>query len=227
MTTNLTERRRLGEEHLSLHDRVKAELEQAILAGRLKPGERIVEERLANEFGVSRNPVREAIRALAAEGLVEVNARRGAFIASLTEQEAQETIEVRALLEGHNARLAARRRDPQTTKRIQAVLDRGSRALADRRFDQLPELNRQFHQAVAAAGQNRVLGEILNRLRERTAMLFAPDDPVRQVRLWGEHAAILQAILEGDEDAAASRATEHVMGAGTNTLAAIGDAQNG
>ncbi len=214
MSAVTTEARRLGEDHPSLHDRVKDALAQAILSGRLRPGERIIEERLAAEFGVSRNPVREAIRALAAEGLVEVSARRGASVASLSEQEARETVEVRALLEGHNARLAARRREAETLRIIQGVLERGTAAVTAGRFGELPELNREFHRALAAAGQNRVLGDVLERLRARTAMLFAPEDPARQERFWREHAGILQAILEGDEEAAAQRATEHVMGAG-------------
>ena len=214
MLTGVSAPRRLGEDHPSLHDRVKAALAQAIRSGRLRPGERIVEERLAAEFGVSRNPVREAIRALAAEGLVEVNARRGASVAFLSEQEARETVEVRALLEGHNARLAARRRDAETLQVIQGVLGRGTAAVAAGEFGELSDLNRQFHQALAAAAQNRVLGEVLDRLRERTAMLFAPEDPARQQGFWDEHAGILQAILEGDEEAAAQRATAHVMAAG-------------
>src|SRR6202045_5255261 len=104
--TAVTTKRRLGEEHSSLHDQVVTELRQAILSGRLKPGERLVEGRLADELGVSRNPVREAIRVLASEGLVDVAARRGASVAVMSDQEARETIEVRALLEGENARLA-------------------------------------------------------------------------------------------------------------------------
>ena len=82
LTTGLP-KRRLGEDHSSLHDRVVTELRQAILSGRLKPGERLVEGRLADELGVSRNPVREAIRALASEGLIEVTARRGAAVARM------------------------------------------------------------------------------------------------------------------------------------------------
>jgi len=209
-----TPKRRLGEEHSPLHDRVVTELRQAILSGRLKPGERLVEGHLADELGVSRNPVREAIRALASEGLIEVTARRGAAVATMTEQEARETIEVRALLEGHNARLAARRQDRQIIKRIEAVLNKGTAAVATRRFDQLFDLNQHFHGELAAAGQNTVLGDLLQRLRERTAMLFAPMDPARQARNWKEHAAILRAIIEGDERKAAALAAEHVMRAG-------------
>src|ERR1700693_252173 len=118
----VTAKRRLGEEHSPLRDQVVTELRQAILSGRLKPGERLVEGRLTDELGVSRNPVREAIRALASEGLIEVTARRGAAVATMTEQEARETIELRALLEGQNGRLAARRPDGEIIKRIEAAV---------------------------------------------------------------------------------------------------------
>jgi DNA-binding GntR family transcriptional regulator len=214
-------KRKVGEEHSPLHGQVIAELRQAILTGRLKAGERLVEERLADELGVSRNPVREAIRALASEGLIDVAARRGASVAVMSEQEARETIEVRALLEGHNARLAARRHDKQVIKRIEAVLNKGTAAVAAGHFDQLFQLNQDFHRELAAAGQNRVLGEVLQRLRDRTAMLFAPMSPSRQSRSWNEHAGILRAIIDGDERAAATLAAEHVMRAGSDFMAGI------
>ncbi|MDI1266966.1 MAG: GntR family transcriptional regulator [bacterium] len=209
---------RLGDDHLSLHDRVIEELRQAILSRKLMPGERLVEGRLADEFGVSRNPVREAIRVLASEGLIEVTARRGASVISMSDEEARETIEVRALLEGQNARLAARRRDEDVLKRIAAVLNQGTEAVAGKRYDLLSGLNQQFHQELAAAGRNRVLSDLLKRLRERTAMLFSPTDPVRQARNWEEHAGILRAIIDGDERAAAALAAEHVMRAGSDFL---------
>jgi DNA-binding GntR family transcriptional regulator len=209
---------RSADDHPPLHGRVVAELRQAILSGKLKPGERLVEERLAEELGVSRNPVREAIRMLASEGLVEVTARRGASVLRLNGQEARETIEVRALLEGHNARLAARHRDQDTIRRIGKVLARGTRAVAAGRFDQLMELNQEFHRELYAAGRNTVLGDLVQKLRERTAMLFSPADPARQAHLWQDHAAILRAIIDGDERAAAALAAEHVMRAGTDYM---------
>jgi DNA-binding GntR family transcriptional regulator len=216
-----TSKPRLGDEYLSLHGRVIEELRQAILSGRRKPGERLVEERLADELGVSRNPVREAIRVLASEGLIEVTARRGASVVSMSEQEARETIEVRALLEGQNARLAARRHDKKVLKRIAVVLKKGAEAVAAGRYELLSDLNQQFHRELAEAGQNRVLSDLLKRLRERTAMLFSPTDPVRQARTWEEHAGILRAIIDSDERAAAALAVEHVMRAGSDFLAGL------
>lgn len=211
-------KRGLGEDHPSLHGRVVDELRQRILSRRLKAGERLVEERLAEELGVSRNPVREAIRVLASEGLVEVNARRGASVINMTMQEARETVEVRALLEGQNARLAARRHDKQVIKRIEAVLNKGTLAVTHGRVEQLSDLNQQFHRELAAAGQNTVLGDLLKRLRERTAMLFSPTDPGQQRRAWDEHAGILRAIINGDERLAATLAAEHVMRAGSDDM---------
>jgi DNA-binding GntR family transcriptional regulator len=209
---------KFGEHYPPLHGRMVDALRDAILSGRFKPGERLVEERLAQEWGVSRNPVREAIRVLASEGLIEVAARRGASVVKMSDQEARETIELRALLEGHNARLAARRQDKETIKRIEKVLNKGTLAVANGQFDQLTDLNQQFHQELAAAGQNTVLGEVLKKLRERTAMLFSPTDPAYQARNWDEHAGILRAIIAGDERGAATLAAEHVMHAGSDYL---------
>ncbi len=214
-------RRQAEGESPSLHGRVVDELRQLILNRRFKPGERLVEERLAEELGVSRNPVREAIRVLAAEGLVEVSANRGASVTAMSAQEARETIELRALLEGHNARLATRRQDKEVIKRIEAVLNKGSLAVANRRFEQLADLNQKFHGELAAASQNTVLGDMLKRLRDRTAMLFSPTDPAHQRRSWDEHAAILRAIIDGDERRAAALAAEHVMRAGSDYLLAL------
>lgn len=221
MSKRETPKRRLGEDFSSLHGQVVDELRQRILTRRLKAGERLVEVRLAEELGVSRNPVREAIRVLASEGLVEVNARRGASVINMTMQEARETIEVRAVLEGQNARLAARRHDKQVIKRIEAVLSKGALAVAHGSVEQLSDLNQQFHRELAAAGQNTVLGDMLKRLRERTAMLFSPTDPGQQRRAWDEHAGILRAIIDGDERLAATLAAEHVIRAGSDYLLAL------
>src|SRR5579871_4359753 len=103
--------RTLGETHSPLGMRLAEALREAMAAGRYKPGERLIEDRLAEEMGVSRIPVREALRVLSAEGWVDITPRRGATVAALSRAVALEMIEVRATLEGLNARLAARHRD--------------------------------------------------------------------------------------------------------------------
>lgn len=206
--------KRLGEQHNSLHNLVHQEIRAAIISGQLKPGERLVEERFAEEYGVSRNPVREAIRALSSEGLVDVSSRKGAYVAELAPEKVQEIIEIRALLESHNARLAARHANPETLKNATAILERGKSAVSAGRHRKLRELNEQFHDALAEAGSNQLLSEMLGALRARSALLFSPDDPARQAMSWEEHAGILEAIVGGAEELAAERAMAHVLGAG-------------
>jgi DNA-binding GntR family transcriptional regulator len=205
-----TLKRPVGASHGTLPERVAAAIKGAIRAGRMRPGERLVEGRLALDLGVSRIPVREAIRRLAAEGLVTIAPRRGAVIAGLTEREVREIIEVRAMLEGQNARLAARRQDAAVMKRIRALLQRGD-AAARGGDAELAALNRRYHEETAAAARNEVLRDIVERLRERSGILFAPEEPARQEALWADHAAILRAILDGDEDRAAALAAAHVI----------------
>ena len=185
-----------------------------MLTHRFAPGERLVEDRLAATFGVSRNPVREAIRMLAAEGLVEVTARRGATVARLSPEEAQELVEVRAMLEGANARLAARRHDPLVLARLHDILARGAAAVEAGAIERVPPLNDEFHALLADAGRNRVLADLMKTLRDRTSPLFRRSDAAIERESWAEHAAILRAVLDGDAEVAAALAYRHVIHAG-------------
>ncbi len=215
--------KRLGEQHNSLHSLVYKEIRAAIIAGRLKPGERLVEERFAEEYGVSRNPVREAIRALSSEGLIDVSSRKGAYVADLAPEKVGEIIEMRALLESHNARLAARHRNPVVLKSVEAILNKGREAVGAGRHKNLRELNDQFHEALAEASNNQLLSEMLGSLRARTALMFSPENPARRAVNWEEHAGILKAIIDGDEELAAKRAMAHVLGAGEAHLKSVSD----
>src|SRR5260370_41104902 len=205
-----------------LRDIITEEIRQAILSGRYKPGQRLIEDRLAQDFDVSRNPVREALRSLAAEGLVALTARRGATVAAPSAADAREMIEVRATLEALNARHAARRRDPEVIALLSEVLRQGSAAAASGSLDALPDLNARFHDALAAAGSNRVLGDLMRSLRLRTGTVFAPLGAWRSRETWEEHAAILKAVIAGDEELSALLAERHVMKAGDDSMRAEG-----
>src|ERR1700748_3471202 len=124
----------LGSAHQPLRDVVTAAPRGLILAGELTPGERLVEDRLAVRLGVSRNPVREAIRVLAAEGFVEVTPRRGAAVARVSPGEAEELFDVRVAREGLSARLSARKATPDTADRLRAVLDSARLAVDEGRL---------------------------------------------------------------------------------------------
>jgi DNA-binding GntR family transcriptional regulator len=204
----------LTEPDLPLRDLVTEQIRNAILAGRYKPGERLVEERLAADFRVSRNPVREALRSLASAGLVVAIPRRGAAVARFSAEEGREMIEVRAMLEGVNARHAARRHEPAMIEALQQVLAEGRAKAASAGAEELVQLNARFHDLLAGAGSNRILGDVMRSLRERTNLVFSPASTSAAAQNWGEHAAILEAVIAGDEDLAALHATRHVLKAG-------------
>jgi len=201
-----------------LSRRALANLRDAILTGRLPPGERLVEEKLSAEFGMSRVPIREAIQQLMAEGLaVPVAGARGAEVAALTEDFARDLIEVRAVLEGLTARLATRHCDDAARGRIMALLERGATLAALGDEAGLATMNAAFHDMLAAAGANQALREVMRPLRERTELVFRRNSPERASRDWQEHAMILQAVAEGDEELAALLAARHVRRAALMT----------
>lgn len=208
----------LGETHQSLNDLVRTALRDAILSGRFKPGERLVEDRLARLFGVSRNPVREALKALNSEGIVTIAPRRGATVARLSIDEAEEVIELRAALEGLSARLAARRLEPEAGQQLSAILDQGDRAARDGAYDELHRLNDAFHSALAEAGSNRYLADFMRSLRAKTHWLFASISRERAVDSWREHASILRAVLDRDQEMAALLASRHVTNVGRELI---------
>jgi DNA-binding GntR family transcriptional regulator len=210
---------RVGRAHLPLHTIVANEIRRALLTGAYKAGDRLVEERLAKEFGVSRVPVREALRTLASEGLIDVTARHGAMVPSLTPEQAQELIEVRANIEALNARLAARRHDPKIIARLQRILASGTKAAPKGSVRLLLELNDEFHNALAEAGSNRVLGDLMRSLRDRTAPAFSPTTPGQAKKTWEDHAEILRAVIDGDENLAWELASQLIHNVGSDYLA--------
>lgn len=213
----------LGASHSPLFALVTDKLRERILNGQYAPGERLVENRLSAELGVSRIPVREALRALASEGLVLIEPRRGASVARLSPDIVREMVEVRATLEGLNAKLAAQRRDPDLIAELQQVLRDGMDAAAQGRADELLALNTRFHEVLGTIAANSVLQDMMRSLRERTAALFGPANAVRARQNWDEHAQILQAVIAGDADLAALLAARHVYSAAKAAELPVGE----
>lgn len=182
-------------------------------------GERLVEDRIAADLGVSRIPVREALRLLVAEGLVEIAPRRGASVAVMSRELAMEMVEVRATLEGLNARLAARRHSPPIIAELETTLADGNAAARRNDAEALVALNARFHESLAKAASNGVLNELTRSLRDRTARLFVGMSKRRAQETWNEHAKILAAVIAGDEELAALLAVRHVNNSGADALA--------
>ena len=200
-------------ERAALSKVVSDKIRAHILDGRFKPGERLVEDKLSAELGVSRVPVREALRGLSKEGLVRLEPNRGATVTRITPELVAELVEVRTLLEALNARLAARRHDPKIVALLQDTLRRGNEAAQSGTSEELARLNAEFHERLAEASRNSVLSDIMRSLRERTSLAFSINGRSRAREDWKEHASILAAVIDGDEEIAALLAARHVKSA--------------
>lgn len=209
---------KLADQHVSLGEVIRDTLRARILSGDLKTGDRLVEGKLADELGASRIPVREALRALASEGLVTIEPRRGASVAFLSNEVARDLVEVRATLEGLNAKLAAQRRNDKAVADLQAVLNMGIEAARTDKVELLADLNNRFHELLATVAGNDVLTDMVRSLRTRTVMLFASAGAQRARQNWEEHAQILQAVIAGNAELAALLAAQHVHNAANASL---------
>lgn len=206
----------IGTRHQPLRTLVCDELRRLVITGELPPGSRLVEDRLADRLGVSRNPVREALQTLANEGFVAITPRRGAVVAEITVDQAEELFDVRLALETLAARTAARRAGPTQVALMQDVLDRAAAATQNGELDLLAALNTEFHDAVVTSGGNDYLGLLVAPMARRVEWVFRASAPQRALPSWIEHAAILRSIAAGDEESAAVLASAHVAAARTS-----------
>jgi DNA-binding GntR family transcriptional regulator len=204
--------------HQQLSELVLTRIREDITNGVYAPGDRLVEVRIAEELNVSRVPVREALRLLASEGLVEVRPRHSAVVASLEPSAAKEMVQIRATLEGLNARLAAEHCTPELAKKIEQVLEEGKTRLSNGETRGLLELNARFHDLLYAAGANSILTDLMRSLRDRTRMLFVNTNDAEVRTTWEEHAAILRAVQSGDATLSALLAERHVIRAAQHYL---------
>ena len=205
----------IGGSHRPLRDKVVDELRKRIIDGVYEPGHRLTEERLADDFGVSRNPVREAIRVLEAEGFLLSQARRGAVVASLTVQDVVDLFDVRLSLEVLAARLAADRAGPSGAATLDQLLGRSRSA---RRGTDLARLNTQFHELICALSGNALLAGIMESLHGRLQWVYRQSAESRAPFSLAEHEQLASAIRAADPEAAAVAATAHVLAARRTAL---------
>jgi DNA-binding GntR family transcriptional regulator len=193
----------------TISDQLYLRLEQAIVDGQLAPGERIHADGLAEHFGVSRIPVREALRALHANGWLEIRPRRETVVAQQTAEELVDLFEVRLLVDVHAARLAADRRDSNDLSSLARLIDEG-KAVEETDGVMLAPINERFHVAVAEAAKNTVLLQVTQALAKRVRWYFARVAPERGLYSVVEHAELVDAIQGRDGDLAASIARAHI-----------------
>ena len=199
-------------EYLPLRDVVFNTLRRAILRGELKPGERLMEIQLANKLGVSRTPVREAIRKLELEGLVLMIPRKGAEVADISEKSLKDVLEVREALEELAARLACDKITKEGINRLKEAAQDFRSALKSNDITQMAEADVRFHDVICNATENQKLGQLLNNLREqmyRYRIEYLKDQHVYE-KLLSEHEEIIRHIEKGEKDEAARVVSRHI-----------------
>lgn len=195
-----------------LRDVVFENLREAILEGKLTPGQRLMEVQLAEQLGVSRTPVREAIRKLELEGLVVMLPRKGAYVANMSLKDILDVLEIRASLEGLAASLAAERISPEDIKELEKIANEFEESTEHADVETLLRKDVEFHECIFKAANNKKLHQLITSLWEQVYRFRVTyiSDYDSSVNIINEHKLILQAIKDGDVDVAKKYATEHI-----------------
>ncbi|MFF3425135.1 GntR family transcriptional regulator [Streptomyces sp. NPDC002602] len=180
-----------------------------IISGVFGPGGRLTEEVLARRYGVSRVPVREALRTLESEGFVTTRRHAGACVAEPTEQEASDLLELRMLLEPLAASRAARRRTEAHLKVLRGLVRLGQERARRAQGEDLRALGGWFHETLSQASASPGLIALLTQTRHKIAWMFSVEAPTRPVDSWAEHGAIVDAVARGDAERARSLTALH------------------
>ena len=210
-------------EYLPLRDVVFNTLRRAIITGEFAPGERLMEISLANRLGVSRTPVREAIRKLELEGLVIMIPRKGAQVAKITEKSLRDVIEIRCVLEEFAASLACERITPEGRENLKEAHENFVEAVKNGDILDIVEKDERFHDAIFQATSNERLITIINNLREqfyRYRMEYVKDIEQHSV-LVNEHELLLRAIYDGDSETAKRIMRTHLQNQQEGVIQAI------
>jgi DNA-binding GntR family transcriptional regulator len=197
------------ERPVPLRQSVYEALVELIVAGALRPGQHLVESELARQLGVSRQPVREALHRLEAERWIDLRPSQGAFVHVPTDREVDQLLDVRELLEGATARLAARAATPEAVATLRATWEDGLKAVESGDLAATVAANNEFHAAVADIAGNVVLAELAEIVGRRVRWYYRKVAPARGHESWAEHAELVAAIEAGDEDQAAALARVH------------------
>lgn len=198
--------------HRPLRELVFEQLRNSILNGTLKPGARLMEIDLAEKLGVSRTPVREAIRKLELEGLVVMEVRKGAYVADVSVKETLDILEVRSVLEGLAASLAAKRITQEELEALYVVLEDFNQAVKDDDMQRMIESDTRFHNMIFEATRNKKLIQIVNSLQELVMRFrityFTEYKRASEMPL--EHHLIYKSISNGDPIAAQKNGQYHI-----------------
>jgi DNA-binding GntR family transcriptional regulator len=212
-----------------LRELVFENIRQAIVKGIFAPGERLMEIQLADDLGVSRTPVREAIRKLELEGFVVMIPRRGTYVANLSIKDINDVYEIRISLDVLAAGLAAERIEPEELEELNRLLLEISEAAKTGPMEKIVKLDTAFHDVLYKASRNDRLRNIINNLREQitgirgTSMRY----PGRLADTLEEHRALVDSIAARDSERAQAAARIHLENAEHTLLKAMAEEQQG
>ena len=196
-----------------LRDVIFETLRKAIISGDIKPGERLMEVSLANQMGVSRTPVREAIRRLEAEGLVTMTPRKGTHVAELSVKDIMDVLEVRTVLDKLATDLAAKRMQPSQLKALENVHKQYIACVEKNNIEGAIKKDIEFHDLIYAASGNPRLVAVAGSLREHVyrfrVIYMSGGDPIAE-NVLNEHEEILAALKEANNNLASDLAEKHI-----------------
>ena len=198
--------------HRPLREMVYEELKTQILTGKIIPGTRLMEIELAENMGVSRTPIREAIRKLEKEGLVIIEPRKGAYASQISTEDMVAILEVRQNMEGLAAHFAAARINSDELENLRDVFEKYNQAVKDGSTKDMIKYDTRFHRIIVEASHNKILVQMIEQLQElvlRFRYVYY-DDFKRAEKMPKEHGEILEAITKGDGDAARVAADVHI-----------------
>ncbi len=198
-----------------LRELVLDAIREAIINGNLKPRERLMEIQLAEELGVSRTPIREALRKLELEGFIVMIPRKGAYVADISFKDIADVYEIRAALEGLAAALAAERITDEELEEMERFLVGKAEAIANNDMEKLVDVDTRFHEIIYQASRNERLSTIINNLREQIqrCRITSLSVPGRMKESLQEHRAIVEAIQSRDIQLARQVAQDHIENA--------------
>ncbi len=216
------------ENYKPLREIVFEALREGIISGELKPGERLMEVQLAEEMGVSRTPVREALRKLELEGFVVMVPRKGVYVAGISTKDISEVFEIRSALEALAASLAAERITDDEIEELERLLLKINECIKNHDLDGLVSVDTAFHDIVYKASRNERLVQIVSNLREQIQRFrkTSLSSPGRIRHTVEEHKKIVDAIASRDAALAHELAQEHVENAENQILEAVRCKQN-
>jgi len=199
-------RRKQIERHQTLREKILETIRDAILKGSLKPGERVSEPELAERFGISRTPIREAFRQLESEGYLQVIPRKGAVVASLSERDIEEFYAIKIILEGFAAKMAAEKLSEKDIERLEAINDRLAQIAKEGDVKSFFRVHNEFHEVFIKAAGNEKLYDMINQLvmRFKRLRLASLSQPGRMEISVEEHRNMIQAFRDHDGEKADS-----------------------